>query len=77
MSRLTQQQSYIRVTQRRADGFVEFDFSYGDPDLYVELILPAPAFHEFCANNSTRFLSNSNAAALDADRRKWREGGLD
>ena len=55
---------------------VEFDFSYGDSDLYVELILPVQAFSEFCANNQVAYLSDNDAAALDADRRKWREGGL-
>ncbi|WP_097459478.1 phenol hydroxylase subunit [Mangrovitalea sediminis] len=76
MNRLTDRQPYVRVTDRRPDGFVEFDFSYGDSDLYVELILPVQAFSEFCANNQVAYLSDNDAAALDADRRKWREGGL-
>lgn len=76
MGQLTQQQRYVRVTDSREDGFVEFDFSLGDPDLYVELILPRPAFEEFCRANAVAFLSDAQAAALDADRRKWREGGL-
>lgn len=30
---------------------VEFTFVYGDPDLSVELVLPLPAFREFCSEN--------------------------
>lgn len=41
---------YVRVTGAH-DGFVEFDFSIGDPDITVELILPRPAFEEFCRAN--------------------------
>ena len=76
MALLRSQQPYVRVTDRREDGFVEFDFSYGDSDLYVELILPDQAFREFCSANAVAYLSDTDAAALDADRKKWREGGL-
>lgn len=34
-----------------AANIVEFDFVYGDPDLTVELVLPAPAFRDFCNEN--------------------------
>ena len=42
---------YVRVCERRADGFVEFEFAIGDPALCVELMLPEAAFHEFCMAN--------------------------
>lgn len=42
---------YVRVCSRRQDGFVEFEFSIGDPELAVELMLPESAFHEFCLAN--------------------------
>lgn len=34
-----------------AARIVEFDFVYGDPDLTVELVLPASAFRDFCNEN--------------------------
>lgn len=41
---------YVRVTHD--DGvFVEFDFAIGWPELYVELVLPRPAFEDFCVRN--------------------------
>lgn len=70
------QQRYVRVTERRPDGFIEFDFSLGDPDLYVELIMPEDTFETFCANNEVKFLDDQQAAALDADRQKWSQAGL-
>lgn len=64
---------YIRVRERHG-GFVEFDFSIGDPQLYVELILREEAFREFCDTNKVELLSDAEAAGLDADKRTWREG---
>ncbi|WP_084330508.1 phenol hydroxylase subunit [Castellaniella defragrans] len=43
---------YVRLLRRRPDGFVEFEFALGEPDLYVEMILPAPAYASFCAINA-------------------------
>lgn len=48
---------YVRKHPTRDHRFIEFDFSIGDPDLTVELILPASAFEEFCAMHHARVLS--------------------
>lgn len=42
---------FVRLTKVRGDGFVEFDFAVGEPDLLVELVMPVAAFHEFCRAN--------------------------
>lgn len=47
---------FVRVLEGRADGLVAFEFSIGWPELAVELLLPAPAFAEFCAANRVRRL---------------------
>jgi phenol/toluene 2-monooxygenase (NADH) P0/A0 len=39
------------VLEIRPDGLVSFEFSIGWPELAVELMLPTPAFEDFCANN--------------------------
>lgn len=69
-------QPYVRVTGRRPGGFVEFDFSFGDADLYIEMILPEHAFDEFCRANEVQYPSDETIARWDAEREKWREGGL-
>ncbi len=43
---------YVRVTRRRDNGMVEFDFAIGEPELFAELVLPQSAFEEFCRMNA-------------------------
>lgn len=47
---------FVRVVERRPDGLVEFEFAIADPALFVEMLLPAAAFEEFCATNQVSFL---------------------
>lgn len=58
---------YVRVSQVRTDGMVEFDFSIGTPELYVELMLPLNAFSEFCETNGVIVLSG--------ERQEWTAEG--
>ncbi|QPN29599.1 phenol hydroxylase subunit [Diaphorobacter sp. JS3051] len=51
-------QRFVRVLGRRDNGFVEFAFSIGWPELSVELMLPAPAFEAFCAAHRVRHLDD-------------------
>ncbi|WP_026928193.1 phenol hydroxylase subunit [Granulicoccus phenolivorans] len=48
---------FVRITGERSDGFVEFDFAIGEPELFVELLLSRPAFEEFCAHNHAELLT--------------------
>lgn len=43
---------FVRVTQRRPDGLVEFEFAIGERALFVEMMLPIRAFDEFCGIHS-------------------------
>lgn len=47
---------FVRLIERRPDGLVEFEFSIADPALYVEMLLPAAAFEEFCSANRVEML---------------------
>lgn len=40
---------FVRIKETRPDGLVSFEFSIGWPELSVDLMLPRPAFEEFCA----------------------------
>lgn len=51
--------TFVRVREIRPDGLVEFDFAIGEPELFVEMILPATAFDEFCATQHVAFLSGA------------------
>jgi phenol/toluene 2-monooxygenase (NADH) P0/A0 len=58
----------VRVTEERADGLVAFEFAIGWPELTVELLLPAPAFAEFCVTN--RVLRLDRHSPPDNERRQ-------
>ena len=47
---------FVRVTERRTDGLVAFEFSIGWPELAVDLLLPSAAFDEFCERNRVQRL---------------------
>lgn len=64
---------YVRRRAERADGFVEFDFAIGDPDLCVELILPLAAFTAFCSAQQVIWIDERQGRALDQARRRWSE----
>jgi|JI10StandDraft_1071094.scaffolds.fasta_scaffold995520_1 phenol hydroxylase P0 protein len=66
-------QRYVRVIDRRADGFVEFTFAIGEPDLAVELLMNAEAFDDFCTVNHVTVLTadpGGDAWGLH-DARSW------
>lgn len=65
---------FVRVTDPNRRGFVEFQFSVGDPSLYLEMTLPQRAFEEFCREHEVRVLSNEESAQVDLDERRWRYG---
>lgn len=42
----------VRVLTRRANGFIEFEFSIGWPELALELVLPEKDFLVFCKTHA-------------------------
>lgn len=65
---------YVRVTGTRAEGFIEFEFAIGDPELAVELVMHPAAFHEFCARHRVVEIDEATGARIDHERLKWRYG---
>lgn len=73
----SQQTRYVRVTGVRNKRFVEFDFSIGDPTIFVELVLPFEQFRKFCKRQQAQELSAEQKARVDLDSLKWRYGEPD
>ncbi len=71
------QKRYVRITNNDRPGFVEFNFSIGDPSLYLEMILPADAFTEFCRSNHVTFVTDEQAKEVEKQQEKWRYGDVD
>lgn len=46
----------VRVLQRRGNGFVEFEFSVGWPELVVELTMTEADFQAFCRRQQATLL---------------------
>lgn len=57
MAQFDTSKKFVRVMEVRANGMVEFEFSVGEPELAVELIMPRAAFEEFCKANAVTFLA--------------------
>lgn len=70
-------QAFVRVTNPDHNGFIEFQYSIGDPLLYLEMTLPPAAFEEFCREHAVRFLTAEQAQAVDAAEDQWRYGAPD
>ncbi len=47
---------FVRVISAREDGLITFELSVGWPELFVELMLPAQAFAEFCTREQVERL---------------------
>lgn len=45
---------FVRIVEERPDGMVEFHFAVGEPELFVEMLLPRSAFEDFCAHQGVR-----------------------
>ncbi len=63
---------FVRVTGERSNGFVEFDFAVGEPELFVEMILGREAFAEFCARNRVEMLPPRDPAEGEVPDWDWR-----
>lgn len=62
------QRKFVRVTEKRANDLVAFEFSVGWPDLSVELVMPQPMFDDFCARHQVEFLTEPVGEKLGDER---------
>lgn len=63
---------FVRVRRVRDDGFVEFEFAIGDPDMFVEMILPQQALPGFCTANDVVLLDEAPSPDDSAERKDER-----
>ena len=57
---------YVRVIETHANGLVEFEFAVGEPEVFVELVMPKTAFEAFCRDNQVETLGPAAPLAPDA-----------
>ncbi|MDR2188619.1 MAG: phenol hydroxylase subunit [Azonexus sp.] len=58
---------FVRWRGERGNGFVEFDFAIGEPEIFLEMILSREAYAEFCAVNHVEILPPRPAEVSDSD----------
>ncbi|MCB1887149.1 MAG: phenol hydroxylase [Rhodocyclaceae bacterium] len=61
---------FVRVREVRPDGFIEFDFAIGEPEIFVEMMLRAEAFDDFCEAQRAVFMTGR--ASLAGNDTEWR-----
>jgi phenol hydroxylase P0 protein len=66
---------YVRITGTQKNGLVEFEYSVGEPEMVVELIMPHEAFKEFCATNQVVFIEspaeNTDPGGIKTSDSEW------
>lgn len=63
---------FVRLRGERANGFIEFDFAIGEPELFLEMILDPEAFAEFCVSNQVEMLAADAGKASEPSDWDWR-----
>jgi phenol hydroxylase P0 protein len=62
---------FVRVTKLRDDGFIEFEFAIGEPELFAEMILPVSGFDDFCQSNRVIFLDDRARLRIEPNAMDW------
>lgn len=65
---------YVRFRELRDDGYVDFTFSIGDPELGVDLSMPLGMYKEFCRMQKVTYLTRDQGETIDYEQSKWRFG---
>ncbi|WP_072682097.1 phenol hydroxylase subunit [Arcobacter sp. LA11] len=71
---ITDFDKYVHITNQTKAGLIEFDFSVGDPTMYLELALPVRQFENFCNKNGVKYLTKQQEIDVENDRHKWKYG---
>ncbi|WP_321312221.1 phenol hydroxylase subunit [Halarcobacter sp.] len=67
-------EKFVHITNQNHNDLIEFDFSIGNPIMYVELALPIKQFEEFCKINKVKFLTKQQLIDVENDKYKWKYG---
>ena len=65
---------FVRIIHARSDGMVEFEFAVGEPQLFVEMVMPQAEFEQFCRDQNvtpTHGALPETEAGTDAHEWDW------
>ena len=63
---------FVRICGERGNGFVEFEFAIGEPEVFAEMILERQDFQNFCQANHVEMLPPNGNVGLAVGDWDWR-----
>jgi phenol hydroxylase P0 protein len=63
---------FVRICGERGQGFVEFEFAIGEPEVFAEMILERSDFLDFCRANNVEMLPPNKDSGLAVSDWDWR-----
>jgi len=63
---------FVRLIEKREDGFIEFEFAVGEPEIFAEMMLAEEDFIKFCQDQEVVMI-DENSNPIDHDNGfEWR-----
>jgi phenol hydroxylase P0 protein len=63
---------FVRIVEMRSDGMVDFRFAIGEPQLFVEMLMPKAQFEDFCVQQGvTPTEEKGKEAAVGSSEHEW------
>ena len=63
---------FVRFIEKRDDGFVEFEFAVGEPEIFAEMILKAEDYEIFCKEQGVVMIDEDPNPIDKSDDFEWR-----
>ena len=63
---------FVRFIEKRDDGFVEFEFAVGEPEIFAEMILKAEDYEFFCKEQGVVMIDENSNPIDKSDDFEWR-----
>ncbi|MBU3599879.1 phenol hydroxylase [Polynucleobacter sp. 30F-ANTBAC] len=63
---------FVRFIEKRDDGFVEFEFAVGEPEIFAEMILKAEDYEIFCKEQGVVMIDEDSNPIDKSDDFEWR-----
>jgi phenol hydroxylase P0 protein len=63
---------FVRFIEKRDDGFVEFEFAVGEPEIFAEMILKAEDYEIFCKEQGVVMIDENSNPIDKSDDFEWR-----
>jgi len=63
---------FVRLVEVHSNGMVEFEFAVGEPELYVEMLMPRAQFEDFCVQQGVTPTEGAlPEASIGTDEHEW------